>query len=147
MSAFSLGSSPAAAGAGGAGGFRRRHLYAPNPMTRAATAKPIAGTSHVAFAFGSASTRSPNWATNAVLISDFDLHPSTNPWMYARSRLADGASSATFRGTPHARHITSSATSDVEVFGHAAAGDAKASKATTATSSLTPAPSGVVPRA
>src|SRR4051812_13403484 len=146
MSVLRRGSSTAVA-AGGAGGLRRRHLYAPNPMATAARVKPIAGTSQVAFAFGSASTRSPNCATNAVLISDFDLHRSTSPWMYARSRLADGASSATFSGTPHARHITSSATSDVEVFGHAAAGDAKASKATTATSSLTPAPSGVVPRA
>src|SRR3954452_13653249 len=140
MSALSLGSSPAAAGAGGAGALRRRHLYAPKPMTKAATAKPIAGTSQVAFAFGSASTRSPNCATNAVLISDFDLHWSTNPWMYARSRLADGASSATFSGTPHWRHITSSATSDVDVLGHAAAGEANASNSTTA-SSFTRAPS------
>src|SRR4051794_22663125 len=140
MSAASRESSTTAAGGGG--GFRRRHLYAPNAIATAATAKPIAGTSHVVFDFGSASTRSPNWATRAVLISSFERHWSTRPWMKARSRFADGASSATFSGTPHCRHITSSATSDVDVFGHAAAGEAKASKATTASRSLTPAPSG-----
>src|SRR4051812_18616350 len=143
MSVLRRGSSTAVA-AGGAGGLRRRHLYAPNPMATAARVKPIAGTSQVAFAFGSASTRSPNCATNAVLISDFDLHWSTSPWMNARSRLADGASSATFSGTPHWRHITSSATSEVDVFGHAEAGEAKARKATTARS-FTRAPSEAAP--
>ena len=41
---------------------------------------------------GSASTRSPNWATSALLISSFERQRSIRRWMYARSRWACGAS-------------------------------------------------------
>src|SRR5215213_6341902 len=77
----------------------------------------------------------PNCATSWSLICCFDLHASICCWMNARSRLADGASSATASGTPHWRHITSSSMSGSDVLGHAAAAAAPgAAAARTSTS-------------